>query len=184
MRHFELQPHIANGLVQIEPLRPDDFEALYYVASDPLIWEQHPNKLRYQREVFSGYFTGAIESGGAFRVIDISDGALIGSTRFYNLLESQHSVSVGYTFLARRAWGTSINRALKTLMLDHAFGFVDKVMFEIGTDNKRSRKAMEKLGGRNVGEAIVAYVGEPGRPNVIYQIDKDDWLASTVRFTG
>lgn len=181
---FEITSHLANRLVRIEPLQVDDFESLYAVASDPLIWEQHPNRLRYQRDVFEVYFKGAVDSASAYRVIDPTDGALIGCSRFYDLQAAQRTVSIGYTFLARRAWGTQINRALKTLMLDHAFCHVEHVLFEVGVDNRRSRKAMEKLGGRAIGEAVVAYYGEPGRPNVIYQIDRTDWQVSTARFAG
>jgi RimJ/RimL family protein N-acetyltransferase len=172
---FELQPRLENALIRLEPLRPDDFEALYAVASDPLIWEQHPNKQRYQREVFQGYFAGAIESGGAFCVIDNTNQELIGSSRYYSLDAAGRTVSIGYTFIARSRWARAFNRALKTLMLDHAFQGVDRVLFEVGVDNWRSRKAMEKLGGIYLGEKSVAYVGEPSRPNVIYKIDAADW---------
>src|SRR5580698_9066573 len=101
---FELQPSIQNDLIRLEPLRAGDFEALYAVASDPLIWEQHPAKDRYQREVFANYFKSGLESGGALRVIDNVNGELIGSSRYYDLDEHERKVSVGYTFIARRYW--------------------------------------------------------------------------------
>jgi RimJ/RimL family protein N-acetyltransferase len=183
---FELQPHISNKLIRLEPLEPDDFDALYAVASDPLIWEQHPNRDRYKREVFENFFKGALESGGALCVLDNTTGELIGSSRYYALDEVQRVVSVGYTFIARSTWGRQYNRALKSLMLDHAFRFVDRVTFEVGVNNMRSRKAMEKLGGVYVGEKSVAYYGEPSKQNVIYKIDKADWPAAAgrVRYLG
>jgi RimJ/RimL family protein N-acetyltransferase len=174
---FELQPSIENRWIKLEPLVPQDFEALYAVAADPKIWEQHPNQNRYQREVFAVYFQGAIESGGALRVIDNSSGALIGSSRYYELNETQRSVAIGYTFIARSHWGGSANRALKTLMLDHAFRCVDRVIFHVGAANLRSRRAMEKLGGILSGEISMSYYGEPTLPNVVYQIDAADWAA-------
>ncbi len=174
---FELQPSIENRRVKLEPLTPGDFEALYSVAADPKIWEQHPNKNRYQREVFAVYFQGAIESGGALRVIDNSSGALIGSSRYYDLNETERSIAIGYTFIARSHWGGSTNRALKTLMLDHAFGAVERVLFHVGAVNVRSRKAMEKLGGILIGEIAMSYYGEPSLPNVVYKIDAADWAA-------
>ena len=175
---FELQPSIHNDLIRLEPLRAGDFEALYAVASDPLIWEQHPAKDRYQREVFMNYFTSGLESGGALRVIDNANGELIGSSRYYDLDAAQSKVSVGYTFIARRCWARGYNRALKQLMLDHAFKFVNRVTFQVGRDNLRSRKAMEKLGGIYIGEETVAYVpGERASPNVVFKIDKGDWRA-------
>jgi RimJ/RimL family protein N-acetyltransferase len=175
---FDLQPSIHNDLIRLEPLRAQDFEALYAVASDPLIWEQHPAKERYRREVFAGYFESGLSSGGALRVIDSGNGELIGSSRFYDLDEAARKVSIGYTFLARRCWSRGFNRALKKLMLDHAFKYVDRAIFQVGRDNQRSRKAMEKLGGIYIGEETLAYVpGEQASPNVVFKIDSADWFA-------
>lgn len=171
---LDLQPSLRNELIRLEPLQAGDFEALYAVAADPLIWEQHPNKDRYQRAVFETFFKGAIESRGAFKVFDDTDGELIGSSRYYDY-EPGEVVSIGYTFIARSRWGRHFNRALKTLMLDHAFEHVPRVTFHVGIDNWRSRKAMEKLGGIYIGEQAVSYYGEPARPNVVLKIDATDW---------
>jgi RimJ/RimL family protein N-acetyltransferase len=172
---FELQPRIQNELVKIEPLEPGDFESLYAVASDPLIWEQHPIKDRYTRPVFQNYFKGGLESGGAFRVIDNTNGELIGSSRYSDYDEPKRLISIGYTFIARDRWARNYNRALKTLMLDHAFKYVDRVTFKVGIHNWRSRKAMEKLGGIYIGEESVSYSDEPSHPNVVFKIDAADW---------
>jgi RimJ/RimL family protein N-acetyltransferase len=175
---FELQPSIEDETLRLAPLRADDFELLYAAASDPLIWEQHPNKERYRRDVFAGYFKGAIESGGAFKVIDKGSGTVIGSSRYYDLDEAQRVVAIGYTFIARSHWGGRVNRALKTLMLDHAFRFVDRVIFHVGAGNLRSRKAMEKLGGVLTGEVTMSYQGEAPHRNVVYEIDRAAWAAA------
>lgn len=175
---MELQPRLENAYVMLEPLAAGDFEALFAVASDPLIWEQHPNKNRYQREAFATYFQGAIESHGAVRVIDAVSGALIGCSRYYEWDQAARSVAIGYTFIARKFWGGRTNRALKTLMLEHAFKFVDRVIFHVGAGNLRSRKAMEKLGGVNIGEVAMTYYGETSHLNVVYKIDREDWARS------
>lgn len=172
---FELQPRMQNDLIRLEPLRADDFEALYAVASDPLIWEQHPSSDRYQRPVFENFFRGAMASGGAFRVIDNANGELIGSSRYSDYDAAKRQISIGYTFIARTRWARGCNLALKTLMLDHAFEFVDRVTFKVGINNWRSRKAMEKLGGIYIGEESVSYSGEPAHPNVVFKIDAADW---------
>ena len=172
---FELQPRIQNDLIRLEPLQAGDFEDLYAVASDPLIWEQHPSRDRYQRVVFENFFKGAMESGGAFRVIDNTNGELIGSSRYSDYQEAKRQIDIGYTVIARSRWARHYNRALKTLMLDHAFKFVDRVIFKVGINNWRSRKAMEKLGGIYIGEESVSYSGEPSHPNVIFKIDAADW---------
>lgn len=173
---FNLQPTIQNEFVKIQPLTVDDFETLFAVASDPLIWEQHPNKNRYQRTEFENYFKGAIESGGAFLISDSNTGQIIGSSRFYDLNEVKKSVLIGYTFLAKSYWGGKYNPALKSLMLNYAFQYVDTVFFHVGVTNTRSQKAMEKLGAKKSGELEVAYFGEPVKSNLIYTIEKKDWI--------
>jgi RimJ/RimL family protein N-acetyltransferase len=173
--NFNVQPTLGNALVNIRPLQASDFEALYQVASDPLIWEQHPNKDRYKREVFGNFFKGAMESGGAFLVFDSQSGTPIGSTRFYDLDIAKKNVLIGYTFLARSHWGKQHNPALKTLMLNHAFEQLESVIFHIGAVNIRSQKAIERLGAKKVGEIDVEYYGEPKKWNFIYEITKREW---------
>ncbi len=170
-----LQPVLSNGIVKLEPLSFEHFELLFAVASDPLIWEQHPNKDRYQRPVFENFFKGAMESGGAFLIKDAQNGEVLGSSRYYDL--STDHVLVGYTFLSRSCWGKGINLQVKTLMLDHAFRYVDKVLFHVGSVNIRSQMAMERIGGKRIGEQSVEYYGEPAKPNVVFSISKADWEA-------
>jgi len=172
---FELQRALENDIIRIDPLKEDDFEKLYAVASDPMIWEQHPNKDRYIREVFETFFKGAIESKGAFLVFDKRTGDPIGSTRYYGYDKDDSSVSIGYTFLARDHWGTTYNRALKIMMLDHAFNYVNKVYFHIGAVNIRSQKAILKLGAEKIDEVEMEYYGEEKKLNYVYQIGKEQW---------
>jgi RimJ/RimL family protein N-acetyltransferase len=173
---FILQPILQNETVILQPLKECDFEALYKVASDPLVWEQHPNKNRYQREVFENFFKGAMESGGAFLAKDAKTGEVIGSSRFYDYHEEKNEILIGYTFLGRKFWGGTYNPAMKQLMLAHAFQFVDAVLFHIGAQNIRSQTAIEKLGAKKTGEEPVAYYGEQNNLNCIYWIEKKDWI--------
>src|SRR6266481_5491212 len=144
---FELQPHLAGDLIEVRPLRPDDWESLFAVASDPLIWEQHPASDRYQEEVFREFFRDALASGGALVVIDRQTQKIIGSSRYYGLNTERSEIEIGWTFLARSHWCGKYNGELKRLMLDHAFRFVESVVFIIGPTNVRSQKAVEKIGG-------------------------------------
>ena len=175
---FELQPTLENEFVKIEPLKESDFEVLYAVASDPLIWEQHPNKDRYKREVFEIFFKGAIESGGAFLVFDKQTGKAIGSSRYYDYSMENKSILIGYTFFARSHWGSKFNPALKNLMIQYVFQFVDAVIFHIGANNMRSQKAIERLGAVKTGELEVEYYGEASKLNFVYEIKKEDWQKS------
>jgi RimJ/RimL family protein N-acetyltransferase len=147
---FDLQPHLIGELVELRPLRAPDWDAMFAVASDPLIWEQHPAKDRCQLEVFQKFFMKALDevncAGGAFAVIDRATSRIIGSTRYANYDPVNSEVEIGWTFLARGHWGGHYNGEMKRLMLAHAFRFVQTVYFLIGPDNIRSQKAVERIG--------------------------------------
>ena len=168
--NFDLQPALQNGVIILQPLVETDFEQLYAVAADPLVWAQHPNKNRYQKEVFAVFFEGALASGGAFLVLDATSGEVIGSTRFYDVNLKQNHVTIGYTFYARRCWGGAYNRAAKALMLAHAFKYVNTVLFFIGANNIRSQKAIERIGATKIREAAITYYGETETTNFVYAI--------------
>jgi RimJ/RimL family protein N-acetyltransferase len=169
---FDLQPILQNELIIARPLKEEDFEALYLAASDPLVWDQHPNKNRYQREEFLNFFKGAMKSGGAFAVIDKASGEIIGSSRFYDPDEEQKNILIGYTFFKREYWGKNYNHSLKHLMVEHAFKYVDKVIFHIGATNFRSQKSIEKTGANKVDEMEVTYYGEAPTLNFVYEINR------------
>jgi RimJ/RimL family protein N-acetyltransferase len=176
---IEARPYLSGERVILQPLQPDDFEKLYAVASDPLIWEQHPNKDRYKREVFQTFFEGALQSGGAYLVLNKETGEVIGSTRFYDFNPAEASIFIGYTFLARNCWGSTYNHEMKTLMLNYTFRFMVRVYFHIGAQNIRSQKAIERLGAEKVGEQEVTYHGETPKHNFVYCITKTNWMQRT-----
>ena len=165
---FDLQPTLTSELLELRPLQANDFEPLYAIASDPLIWEQHPSSDRYKRDVFQKFFAEALESGGALIAVDRKDNQVIGSSRFhcYDLVRSE--VEIGWTFLARSHWGGVYNGEMKRLMLAHAFKFVDNVIFMIGATNLRSQRAVEKIGGVRVGTKIDPH----GRESFIFRITR------------
>src|SRR4051794_2882272 len=176
--NFDIQPVLENNQVILYPLQVGDFEELYAVASDPKIWEQHPNKDRWKEDVFRIFFEGAIQSKGAFKIIDKSTGKIAGSTRIYDYNEQDNSVLIGYTFFATEYWGKGINHSVKALMLDYLFQFVSSVSFHIGANNIRSQIAICRLGAKKVGEQEVAYFGELPKLNYIYRIEKEEWLVN------
>lgn len=163
---MNLQPTLTGQLVQLRPLAPGDYRDLYGVAADPLIWEQHPAKDRYKAKVFKAFFDEALVSGGALIAADRGTDHIVGSSRYHGYDEEGSEVEIGWTFLARSHWGGAYNGEMKTLMLRHAFGFVDNVIFVIGPENWRSQRAIEKLGAIRVGERL-----DPGgRIDLIYRI--------------
>jgi len=172
---MNLQHFLENDTVQLVPLQASDFEALFQVAADPLIWEQHPNKNRYQKAVFQNFFDGALLSKGAFIIKNKETNTIIGSTRFYDWNSEEKSILIGYTFYGRNYWSGNYNPIVKKMMLDYAFQFVNQIYFHVGAENIRSQIAMERLGAKKVREIAVAYHGETEKLNFEYVISKINW---------
>ena len=175
MIKIKLQPTLENEFVKIQPLKEEDLETLYCIACEPLIWAQHPNPDRYKKEVFETFFKDAMKSGGAFLVFDKQSNKVIGSSWYYELDKDKSTIAIGYTFLAKDHWGSVYNPALKKLMIDHAFQFVNSVKFHIGAFNIRSQKAIERLGARKMSEMEMEYYGEASKLKFLYEIKKEDW---------
>jgi RimJ/RimL family protein N-acetyltransferase len=173
---FDLQPNLKGELLELRPMTIEHWPELFAVASDRLIWEQHPEPDRYREEVFRTFFTGALESGGAFVIIDRQTQQIIGSTRFYGYDPQKSEIEIGWTFLARKYWGGRYNAEMKRLLLNHAFQFVERIVFFVGEDNVRSRKAMEKVGAVRAGMATRTYGNRRPARNVKYVIKKSDMV--------
>ncbi|WP_193212835.1 GNAT family N-acetyltransferase [Luteolibacter marinus] len=171
---LDLQPTLAGKIVALRPLEKDDFEALYQAAADPLIWEQHPHRDRYQPEVFKEFFTAAIASRGALLVTDQASGSAIGTSRYYGWDPATREIGIGFTFLARSHWGGPANREMKTLMLNHIFQWAEAVWFHVGVENHRSRRAVEKLGAAY---SHTAPFPEGAAPHAFYRLTAHDFQA-------
>ena len=167
---LDLQPQLEGELIQLRPVRRDDWDALFDVASDPLIWAGHPDRDRYTEPVFREFFRGAIESGGGLVVLDRGTGRIIGSSRYVWHGPPHDELEIGWTFLARDCWGGTYNGELKRLMLEHAFRFVDRVIFIVGIDNVRSRKAMLKIGGVLTDRREIRMRNGQPAESVVYEI--------------
>lgn len=174
---MDRQPVLEGGRLLLRPLEPADWDALFAVASDPLVWELHPAHDRWQEPVFRAFFDDALAKGGAIAVIDKTSGEIVGSSRYQNHVEEQSRVEIGWTFLARSHWGGSWNREMKRLMLVHAFRFVDRVDFMVGEANLRSRRAMEKIGGRLTDYRELRMMAGGETAHVHYEITRDDYAS-------
>jgi len=169
---FNLQPTLKGNLLELRPLSPEDFNSLFNVASDHLIWEQHPANNRHKKNVFEKFFQDAISSGGAVVAIDSKSKNIIGSSRYHSYDPNKSEVEIGWTFLARSHWGGVYNKEMKRLMLEYAFNYVNSVIFVVGVENIRSQRAVLKIGGKRVG------IGKDdgGNKSFIYQILKSDYI--------
>jgi len=175
---FDAQPILQGKRLELRPLRRADWEALYAVASDPLIWEQHPARNRHELEVFRAFFDEALAGGTAFVVVDRANGLVIGSSRFHGYDEAKSEVEIGWTFLARLYWGGVYNGELKQLMLEHAFRFVDSVIFVVGPRNLRSQRAVEKLG------AVLTTDEPPRDERGLFVSVRHQWVSPTGSAVG
>lgn len=173
---FDLQPCLKGDLLELRPLCAEDFRELYAVAADPLLWEQHPCKDRYQEEVFKAFFREALESRGALLALDRGDGRVIGSSRFHGYDEEQSEIEIGWTFLARSHWGGTYNGEMKRLMLRHAFRFVGSVVFLVGPQNFRSQRAVEKVGGVRAGSRLDG----SGRESLVYRTEASAFAGASL----
>ncbi len=171
MNSVNLQPTLKGKLLELRPLAPADFEAVYEVASDPLIWEQHPDNDRYKPNVFRRFFDDALACKGALAVIDRESGEIIGSSRYYGYDADRSEVEIGWTYLARSYWGGVYNGELKDLMLTHAFGFVRNVIFVVGPENWRSQRAVEKIGAVRAGSRPRS----SGRVDFVYRLTASEF---------
>ena len=172
---LDLQPQLIGTTIKLMPLQAEHWPSLMQAASDPLIWQLHPEPLRYLPEVFHSVFTGGLQSAGAFLICDKFTEEVLGTTRFYDFDSDKNEISIGYTFLVRSRWGGATNTELKHLMLAHAFTAVDTVWFHVGEQNLRSRRAVEKLGAVYQKTEQENTSGQV-RPTVYYALCKANWL--------
>lgn len=122
--------------------------------------------------MFRAFFDDALAQRGAVAVIDRASGAIIGSSRWQGFDPERSTVEIGWTFLARRYWGTGHNHELKRLMLGRAFDHVATVTLHVGSDNIRSRKAVEAIGGVLTEETVIVERGGAPMLHVVYAITR------------
>jgi RimJ/RimL family protein N-acetyltransferase len=171
-------PILENDLVKLIPLKESDFESLFEIASDPLLWEQHPQKNRCEEPIFRLFFNDAIANKMAYKFIDKKLNKVTGTSKYYDCDFENKSIAIGYTFISRVYWGTAFNASIKSLMIQHAFEFFDKVIFHVDHQNFRSQKAVEKLGAIKIGEKKREFPNEPISINFEYCLAKNIILSS------
>lgn len=171
------QPTLASENVLLRPLAEDDFDALFAISSDKLVWAMHPAHDRWKEPVFREFFEAALHHKGAIVMIDRGTGAIFGTSRWQGVVEKTatepSSVEIGWTFLARSHWGGTWNREVKRLMIGHALQHVEVVEFHVGENNLRSRRAMEKIGGVATDRPLVVDMVDGPVRHVIYEISRE-----------
>lgn len=169
------QPTLENDLLLLRPAQEDDFESLFAVANDPLLWEQHPAKERATRDGFTAFFNDAIATKAAFVAIDKKTGQIIGTSRYNPVPETENAIEIGWTFIGRTYWGGTYNQSMKKLMMDYAFQYVPHILFFINKHNLRSRRAVEKIGGVHITELEGKAIDPRSESGVVYKVSKNGY---------
>ena len=172
---FDFQPTLEGRAVKLRPLLKSDFEALFKASSDPLIWEQLPRSKRYQRDVFEAFFKESLSLETTLVIEERKSGETVGSSRYARIDEKVGEVEIGCTFLMRRCWGGKHNSEAKCLMIAHAFRFVRSVFFVAAAANRRSCRAIEKLGAEFERELDWPPGKEVQDKSKLYRISRDSW---------
>jgi RimJ/RimL family protein N-acetyltransferase len=160
-------PTLTGSQIRLEPLELDHADALAAASAvDPSLYQWSP--VPQGREAMRSYIETALawRTAGtalAFTTIRIADGAVIGSTRFFDMEQWKWPAAlkrdertapdvceIGYTWLTAAAIRTAANTEAKLLMLTHAFETWGTIRVCLHTDarNRRSQEAIERIGGR------------------------------------
>jgi len=164
------QPVLHDDLVKLRPLGSFDFAALFSIASDSLIWEQHPAKKRSTLQGFQDFFNESLASKGGLMILERKTDRPVGSSRFKIIDEEKKVVEIGWTFISREYWGGTYNRAIKRLMINHSLSEFEMVVLYIDKDNVRSQRAAEKIGAMKIPPGNFSWAPHEPSGNVTYCI--------------
>ena len=124
-----MQPTLIGTLVTLRPIHEQDWDAMVKAASNPKTWADHIKRDRYKEHAFRPYFNSGLSSGSAFTILDNETNSIIGTSRYHDFKSDISEVEIGWTFIDNAYWGGKYNAEIKHLMLQHAFKFVDTVVF-------------------------------------------------------
>jgi RimJ/RimL family protein N-acetyltransferase len=180
-----LQTRLEGELVTLEPLAPEHREPLAAAAADAEVW-RWMSTLAHEPEGFARWFEEALaeaETGGSapYAILLRETGEPVGSSRYLTLRPEHRGLEIGYTWHARRVWGTGVNVEAKLLLLRHAFERLGCMRVEFKTDarNERSRAALAALPAQFEGifRKHMLVRGGDVRDSAYYAITDDEWPA-------
>jgi RimJ/RimL family protein N-acetyltransferase len=181
---IDAQPVVLelNG-IRLEPLTDEHHDALVEAASDGRLWELWFITVP-PPEAMRAYIADALRNQGeghmvAWVVRDLTTGAIIGSTRYHDIVPRLDRVEIGYTWYALSRQRTHVNTTCKLLLLGHAFDTLGCKAVGLRTDNFnfRSQRAIEGLGAKKDG--VIRHFGVrrdgSARDTVMYSILASEW---------
>lgn len=179
-----MQPTVLEGRgIRLEPLSQEHHEALSAAVADGKLWElwfvatpSPENMAAYIDDALKGQSEGRMLP---WAVRDLASGAIVGSTRYHDIVAGIDRVEIGYTWYAQSRQRTHVNTTCKLLLLAHAFDTLGCKVVGLRTDgfNFRSQRAIEGLGAKKDG--VLRHFGarKDGtiRDVVMYSILRSEW---------
>lgn len=187
---MNLDPVILEGRhARLVPMTPEHLPALWRAGGDPELWRWTVSQVhgeddmrRYVEEALAARAQG---TALPFVTTDAASGEVVGSTRFGNADAHHRRVEIGWTWIARPWQRTAVNTEAKYLMLRHAFEALGCIRVELKTDalNERSRRAIQRIGGREEGILRKHMLTDHGRvrDTVYFSIVDDEWPQAKAR---
>lgn len=169
---------LQDAELTLRPLQESDFAALCALAgchAQELQWLGTPPNT-------PAYYRAALESPTQQPFVVEVGGKLAGCTRYGDINPQRGSLEIGWTWLDPQYYGAGINRRMKCLLLDYAFGPLNMERVQLCTDilNTRSQRAIEKLGARR--EGVLRHtqrrIDGSWRDTVYYSILREEWQAA------
>ncbi|MDO9375341.1 MAG: GNAT family protein [Ferruginibacter sp.] len=180
---FSIDLVLENDRARLIPMTIAHFSLLETIAYEPSLWKLGMSNISGPEQL-KAYMESAISERGQevsypFVIIDKIQNAVAGSTRFGNISFQHKRLEIGWTWLHPNFHGTGLNKACKFLLLQFAFEQLEFNRVEIKTDvlNQQSRKAIQKIGGKQEGIFRKHQVTSEGRvrDSIYFSITNDEW---------
>ena len=169
--------------VRLEPLVPEHAEALKLAAADGRLWELWFTAVP-EPDAVAAYIETALAGEKAGHMLpwvvrELASGAVVGSTRYHDVMAAIDRVEIGYTWYAKRCQRTHVNTACKLLLFGHAFERLGCMVVGLRTDNFNfpSQRAIERLGAKKDGVIRHHAARRDGtvRDTFIYSVLAAEW---------
>jgi RimJ/RimL family protein N-acetyltransferase len=182
---FDFYPQLENKRVLLRPLVAEDIQELAPLAlGEPELWRYTATRIM-DRQGLERYIDLALRERDSqisipFLVVDKVNNRVAGSTRYMPVAPHKR-VELGWTWIGKAYQGTGLNKAMKWLMLQHAFEQMDMNRVELKTSerNLTSQRAIQSIGGVREGVLRSHMINDDGtvRNSVYYSIIKEEWPA-------
>ena len=169
--------------VRLEPMTREHRDAIAKAAADGELWNLWFTSVPApaETETYIAQALGGQEAGHMlpFVVRELSKGAVVGSTRYHDILKASDRVEIGYTWYGRSWQKSHVNTACKLMLLSHAFDELGCKVVGLRTDNFNfaSQRAIEALGAKKDGVIRHHQPRRDGtiRDTVMYSILASEW---------